>query len=574
MSTWRLLAVTFLAVSFSHSAAEEAPPDVRAPHSWRVVITDSPTPPDPAEATDIPRHAREAGVRWYVRGLSIEGTATPEEWSVGVVGLDSAWELWWDGQRIGSNGVVGDSRETESPGRWLGVVTLPAGVTTPGVHQLSLRASAAHGDARWRAPELVLSTTSEFRNLQARQRTFSLLAGGVFLTATVFSLALFLGGGRQRPYLLFGLHLVTCLASIAFSSTDVLVRISAPTYRSLLPIATAMVPVGGVLLIAFFASTFAVPRRRWHYWLAIPVSTLPFLLAGTFGVIFAVIAYVMGLLVWAALRRRPGSLAAMVGVTFMAMGTLAIRVQLPHAEYWNVAGLILFIFSIAISTSRQLRVQNQEHEADRLRSARLEADLLKRGIQPHFLMNTLLSVMSWIRRDPETACRLIQSLADEFRLMLRISSSTSIPLESEIELCRAHLRLMGYRNDAQYEFVVGDLPSGIQVPPLVLHTLVENGLTHSLRNDERGTFTLHCEQSPEGVRIALRNDGSHLTHGNGREGIEEGLGFRYVRSRLEESFPGGWHLAFGLKDGQWETVIRLPGPSGPLLERVPAESTG
>ena len=39
--------------------------------------------------------------------------------------------------------------------------------------------------------------------------------------------------------------------------------------------------------------------------------------------------------------------------------------------------------------------------------------------------------------------------------------------------------------------------------------------------------------------------------------IEEGLGFSYIKARLEESYPGKWNIEYGLKNGFWETCIKI-----------------
>ncbi|MCB0294650.1 MAG: histidine kinase, partial [Calditrichaeota bacterium] len=160
--------------------------------------------------------------------------------------------------------------------------------------------------------------------------------------------------------------------------------------------------------------------------------------------------------------------------------------------YWGVvwyvytAGIVFFIFCVMLSISRQIKQQNQQHEVAKLRSARLETELLKKHIQPHFLMNTLLSIISWIREDPPTAIKLIQSLAEEFRMINQISSQTEIPLSDEVALCRTHLTLMGYRQDVQYALEAQNLPGEEKIPPMIFHTLIENGLTHAYRSGENG----------------------------------------------------------------------------------------
>ncbi len=384
----------------------------------------------------------------------------------------------------------------------------------------------------------------------------ALLRLGVFLAAAVYSFALFLGGGRQRPHLLFGLHLLTCVGGLAPRF---------PGVRSLLglgPAEQALVDLfflvaGGVLLIAFFAHTFELPRRRLHDIVSVPTALLPALVAGAQGAIYAVLAYVLVLLAGTVVRRKPGALSAFLGVGVMTIGILAARFGAPGGPYLNAVGLVVFIFAVAISTSRQLRAQNRRHEATSLALARQEADLLKRVIQPHFLMNTLLSTLSWMRRDPGTAARLVEALGDEFRAVSSVSGAADIPLETETELCRNHLRLMGYRTDAQYRLETGAMPRGCRVPPLVLHTLVENGLTHAFAPGEGGVFRLDGWEERGVVVLRLRNDGSRLRRRSGAatSSEEEGLGLRYVRARLA-AVDGT--LECGQEGPQWVAVIRLP----------------
>ncbi|HMB69016.1 MAG TPA: histidine kinase, partial [bacterium] len=359
----------------------------------------------------------------------------------------------------------------------------------------------------------------------------SLLCAGVFLAAAVFSFALFLGGGRQRPHLLFGLHQLTCVGGIAIEFPEIRVWTRLPdAWKHDLD--SFFLISGGVLLIAFFAQMFELPRRRLHYAAAVPAALLPGLTAGVYATIYTVLAYVSALLVWAVARRRPGGVPALGGVLILAAGTGMTHVRLPGAVAWNALGLVLFIFSVAIATSRQLRWQNRRHEKERLQAARLEGDLLKRVIQPHFLMNTLLSILSWMRKDPATAAKLVQALAEEFRAISAVASRRTIGLDVEVELCRGHLKLMGYRNDASYRLETGPLPESASIPPLVLHTLVENGLTHAFAPGEPGVFRLSCQAVNGATRLRLANGGSRLDRleARGRDAVEEGLGLRYVRA--------------------------------------------
>jgi hypothetical protein len=57
----------------------------------------------------------------------------------------------------------------------------------------------------------------------------------------------------------------------------------------------------------------------------------------------------------------------------------------------------------------------------------------------------------------------------------------------------------------------------------------------------------------------MRNDGSLLKQleKDSQEVIVEGMGFKYIKTRLEESYPGSWNLTYGFIDGLWEVRIEL-----------------
>jgi len=173
-------------------------------------------------------------------------------------------------------------------------------------------------------------------------------------------------------------------------------------------------------------------------------------------------------------------------------------------------------------------------------------------------MNTLSSIRSLYRDQPQKAERLLDATAKELRIISRISAEKEIPLLQEIELCRLHLDVMGYRFEAEYGLVTENIFEQERVPPLIFHTLIENGLTHALKAKEDGTFWFSCEMDHGMIRYRLLNDGSLLkefcqTHA----AIEEGMGFKYVKARLEERYPGKWRIAYGMMGEKWQVVIEI-----------------
>ncbi len=172
-------------------------------------------------------------------------------------------------------------------------------------------------------------------------------------------------------------------------------------------------------------------------------------------------------------------------------------------------------------------------------------------------MNTLLSMISWIELNPPKAKKLIQALADEFRLINKISAQKEIRLAEEIDLCWTHLQLMGYQLDASYKLDSENLPLNASVPPMIFHTLIENGLTHSFQTGENGNFKISCTSELSRIVYRIQNNGSLLKKVAiaDQQKYPEGLGLKYIKARLEESYPGKWELNYGENSNGWETTL-------------------
>ncbi len=202
---------------------------------------------------------------------------------------------------------------------------------------------------------------------------------------------------------------------------------------------------------------------------------------------------------------------------------------------------------------RTFELDREKHLAE-IHSARLEIDLLKGSIQPHFILNSINAVNVWIEEDPPTAARLLSALADELRMIGQVTSKRTIPLAEEVKLCRAHLSVMSLRQDKKFLLRTSGLDGTERIPPLVLHTLVENGLTHGFHSLDRGIFRLEKMEDKRKVLYSLSNNGSQTK----AQEDGSGLGLKYVRTRLEEALPGRWSLVSEPRgSGGWQILIEI-----------------
>jgi hypothetical protein len=200
----------------------------------------------------------------------------------------------------------------------------------------------------------------------------------------------------------------------------------------------------------------------------------------------------------------------------------------------------------------------QAYQEEQIRSIRLELELIKANIQPHFMLNSINAAIMWIGEEPRAAVKLLHALSQELKQLLKIVGEKVIPVREEVRMCRMHLEVMSLRHDKAFALRLEDVKEDEMIPPMVIHTLVENGLTHGYAGKDSGIFVLSRSEDAQGVHLALFNDGK-ADHGKARSG---GLGLQYVRARLEEVYSKRWRLDSHAVDGGWRVTLSIPHGKG------------
>lgn len=282
-------------------------------------------------------------------------------------------------------------------------------------------------------------------------------------------------------------------------------------------------------------------------------------------IIFSLSVFPVGLRVWFK-GYRPARyfviawavfLAGMVFYAFRAFGVIPSN---AFTENGMQFGSAVEMSLLALGLADRINLINEEKEQARRREqearlsvARHQFELLKKTIQPHFLLNSLNATEVWLKEDPDQAALLLHSLADELRHILNAVEKKTISVKDEIDLCRAHLAVMSLRQDRSYSLREHNLRMDEQIPPMIFHTLIENGLTHGFAGRTHGRFILARQRGADRVRYILFNDGNReATMSEG-----SGTGLRYVKTRLEQTWPGRWNVRAGPVRGGWRVIIDI-----------------
>ena len=199
-----------------------------------------------------------------------------------------------------------------------------------------------------------------------------------------------------------------------------------------------------------------------------------------------------------------------------------------------------------------------------LLQARMEA--LQNQINPHFLFNTLNSVSSLVRFDPDTARELIIKLARILRRLLN-SSDSFVPLKEEVEFIDNYLDIEVVRFGRDKLRVVKELePESLEmlVPAMLLQPLVENSIKHGLSSKiEGGSIYLRSRRGAKAVIIEVEDDGvgmgaaQLIERPNGLSGT--GIGMANVAERLKVLYGDTARMTVDSQDGKGTLVrLRLP----------------
>jgi sensor histidine kinase YesM len=219
----------------------------------------------------------------------------------------------------------------------------------------------------------------------------------------------------------------------------------------------------------------------------------------------------------------------------------------------------------AIRITKTLR----EKEAARARAeaARVTAELsaLRGQLNPHFLFNTLHTVIALVRRDPHKAEAALEQFGEMLRYVLDLNRTEQedVPLADEIEFVRNFLALEQLRLTDRLRVVEKINPDTLDcvIPSLTLQPLVENAVKYAVApRVEGGKITISSYLEGSSLVLEVSDDGPGVSE-SAASGT--GVGLRAVRQRLATRYPGENTFEIKTAPGTGFTVkLSLPARSG------------
>jgi two-component system LytT family sensor kinase len=242
----------------------------------------------------------------------------------------------------------------------------------------------------------------------------------------------------------------------------------------------------------------------------------------------------------------------------------------PH--FWT---RVLIVLATLIAVSLPVRIWNTtriERKLVQQEKALLQArmDALISQINPHFLFNTLNTISSLIRFDPETARTVLHKLSNILRRRLKAQVHFA-PLRQELEFIDDYLDIEVVRfgrDKLQIRKEIDPATLDMVVPSMILQPLVENALRHGIAPKiEGGTITLRANRGSNRLIVEVIDDGVGMPEQRQTEASGSGIGISNVRERLKVVYGQDFLMRFESQPGKG-TAIRLEIPE--LVSMLPA----
>jgi two-component system, LytTR family, sensor kinase len=226
--------------------------------------------------------------------------------------------------------------------------------------------------------------------------------------------------------------------------------------------------------------------------------------------------------------------------------------------------------AIPIKIWNSARIEHRLAEQEQLlMQARVEA--LANQINPHFLFNTLTSVSSLIRSQPETARVLIVKLSGLLRRLLR-SQEHFVTLREELAAIDEYLDIERVRfgPSLRIDKQLDETSLDIVVPSMILQPLVENSIKHGLgRKVGEGRIILRSTRQAGHVVIEVVDNGVGIPQTRMEAESEHGIGLRNVNERLRVIYGANYQLRLQSVPGEG-TSARIEIPELVVPERASA----
>ena len=305
----------------------------------------------------------------------------------------------------------------------------------------------------------------------------------------------------------------------------------------------ALVPMGSymvlsttitVLLGIITSHVYRKLIKKWD-WLRLKLGHLlwkSLLASTTLGVILVILSVSANIatFIWLGVSYRDGVPEAIqkAELNFFLKPNLALVIVFNYSILYLLWSAIYFTYHF-IRKNREAEIEKWKLQAS-IKDAELGA--LKSQINPHFIFNSLNNIRSLVIEDSEKARDMITYLSDLLRYSIQFDQYEKVSLEKEIEIVKEYLNLESIQLEERlrYRFNIDPHSLEIKLPPMIIQTLVENAIKHSINElPNGGEILVESKLNTRFLKIYVKNTGQLKTNSSNKR---RGIGIKNSKERL------------------------------------------
>lgn len=222
------------------------------------------------------------------------------------------------------------------------------------------------------------------------------------------------------------------------------------------------------------------------------------------------------------------------------------------------------VIGICYALDYYRKYREREFVATRLEAqlAQAQLDSLRMQLHPHFLFNTLNSIVGLVRDNKNTAAvSMLVGLSDLLRHTLEHSARQEVELREELNFIKLYLSIqeMRFSDRLQIELDIDPATIKAMVPNLILQPLTENALRHGIaRRADSGLVGISSAVQNGHLRLTVYDDGAGLPDDWQLKG-SAGIGLANTAARLQQLYDDNHQFDIRNRDGGGvEAVILIP----------------
>ena len=480
----------------------------------------------------------------------------------------NAANIYINDNLILQNGIINDTTQAKAGGKNSVRTRIPKESLVIGPNKIEIEFTNYKNPLNAVIRDLSLGSLVQFQEQTATMTTAPILFFGIFIFVFLINLILYFSLDRKNVFLLLALlflvnslimgyevlywngfvasasflHSYTIRSGLEYLAYCILLIVL--FYEYMFSKKIILMVIAGSVIIAL--STLIIDANR-----SVILSLLPF-----------------GLSLIAVIKRKKNSVIITVSLFILfALNYLDDKntlegLAIVNSNYITTSliykldsiGMIIFALVMIFISAKSILSKSKSLKQASLKLERLEHQFLQKMILPHFMVNSLMSLQQLVLKDHETASKMIDALSEEFHLLSAMSKKKLVPIYQEIEICRAHLKIMSIQQKAEYKMNVKGIHGSETIPPTIIHTLVENGITHGYSGNENAYFELSKQERLNSIVYRLFNDSRAYASQSLRN---SGTGLKYVEARLEECYPEKWKFHSNKVENGWESIIEI-----------------